>query len=749
MKFDRDISKYSVFRDDSIVSALKKIDSNKAGIVFLVSEAGIIEASITDGDFRRWLVKQSVVDLNQAAIVAANQDFLSMPIAAPPGKIEDTFSSRIKFIPLTDAQGHFVAVAKSHSDGVPIGNFLITEESPAFVISEIGINHNGDIELAKRMVDLSIEAGADCAKFQMRDMKSLYGNAGNANDPKEDLGAQYTLDILSRSQLTNEQMAEVFDYCREKGILPLCTPWDLKSVEVLEKCGMPAYKVASADLTNTPLLEALIATGKSLILSTGMSREEEILEAVALLKSRGANYVLLHCNSTYPAPFKDVNLNYLERLREIGDCPVGYSGHERGYNVVIGAVAQGARVIEKHFTVDRNMEGNDHKVSLLPHEFKAMVEGIRQLEQAMGSPGRRELTQGEKMNRETLAKSLVVTRAIKKNDVITAEMIDSKSPGKGLQPNRRRELIGLRAPRDMEAGDFFFPSDLLPQGASARPYDCKRPWGPPVRFHDFKTLWAKSNPDFLEFHFSYKDLEVKLSDHLTEKYDVDLVVHSPDLFPGDHLLNLAAEDDDYRAHSIRELQRVIDFTRSMKPFFRNADEPTKLIVSLGGFTKDGHVSSERQDEMYARVLDSVRKLDTEGVRILPQTLPPFPWYFGGQLYLNIFLDHVKTAKFCRDSGLEICFDVCHSKLSANFLKVPFSEFAEVLAPHTAHLHLVDAIGVDGEGIQIGEGEIDFAALARTLDAHAPNASFIPEIWQGHKNEGEAFWVAMDRLEKWF
>lgn len=169
-----------------------------------------------------------------------------------------------------------------------------------------------------------------------------------------------------------------------------------------------------------------------------MATEQEISESVKLLKELGAMYILLHCNSTYPAPFKDVNLNYLDRLKEIGDCPIGYSGHERGINVAIAAVAKGAKVVEKHFTLDKTMEGNDHKVSLLPDEFRLMVEGIRQVEQSLGEVGERKISQGELMNRETLAKSLVINCDLKLGEIITESMLEVKSPGKGLQPNRKK-----------------------------------------------------------------------------------------------------------------------------------------------------------------------------------------------------------------------------------------------------------------------------------------------------------------------
>ncbi|MDV7391212.1 N-acetylneuraminate synthase family protein, partial [Arthrospira platensis SPKY1] len=229
----------------------------------------------------------------------------------------------------------------------------------------------------------------------------------------------------------------------------------------------------------------------------------------------------------------------------------GYSGHERGYHVAIAAVAKGAKVIEKHFTLDKTMEGNDHKVSLLPEEFKAMVEGIRQVEQALGVGGERRPSQGELMNRENLAKSLVINCDLTVGQEITAEMIEVKSPGRGLQPNRKSELIGKKAKRNFHTGDFFFISDLEDEQIKPRPYKFSRPWGVPVRYHDFQSILTKSNPDFLEFHLSYKDLEENIEKYFDKSYDLDLVVHSPELFAGDHILDLCAKDDNYREQSIR------------------------------------------------------------------------------------------------------------------------------------------------------------------------------------------------------
>jgi len=748
MIIEKNISKYIIFGEDSLINALKRMCDNGTRFIFSVTESGILEGLLTDGDLRHCIVKEKSLNLNQPVNHFLNRNYKFAHIDDDPRMIQAHFTEKIQFVPLLDKKGRLVAIARKQFDSVEIGPFTIDDDAPTFIIAEIGINHNGSLELAKQLIDKASEAGANCAKFQMRDLATLYRNAGDAQDASEDLGSQYILEILSEAQLTQEEMYKAFDYCNEVGILPLCTPWDATSLVSLEKYGLLAYKIASADFTNHDFIRAVADTGKPLLCSTGMSTEDEIVETVGLLKQIGAMFVLLHCNSTYPAPFKDLNLNYLERLKEIGECPIGYSGHERGVHVALAAVAKGARVIEKHITIDKSLRGNDHKVSLLPDEFRDMVNGIREIEQAMGSAMERKISQGELMNRENLSKSLVVNCDLIVGDIITVEMLDVKSPGKGLQPNRKKQLIGLRAKRNFKPGDFFYLSDLISEDVVARRYNFRRPWGVPVRYHDFQTLLAKSNPDFLEFHLSYKDMEQDPQNFIAESYDLDLVVHSPDLFAGDHILNLCAIDEKYRKRSVDELQRVIDLTRMLKPRFKRAVRPF-IVASLGGFTQDEPAPASDLKSMYELIALSLSELDREGVEIIAQTLPPFPWYFGGQLYLNLFVDPLDTAEFCASHGLRLCLDTSHSKLACNHFKWSFKEFIDCVAPHSAHLHIADAKGVDGEGLQINEGDIDFPDLTEKLDLLAPRASFIPEIWQGHKNEGEGFWVALDRLEGLF
>lgn len=745
MRIVKNFSKFMVFSEDTLLSALHKINSNEARLIFAVSEGGILEGVLTDGDLRRWLTASPNIDLNVPMASVMNRNFTAAAENDTPQHIRSLLNHKVQAVPLLDAQHRLKAVALVGKVRLDLEGRTIDEQAPTFLIAEIGNNHQGDLALARRLIDEAAAAGADCAKFQMRDMQALYRNAGNSNDASTDLGAQYTLDLLQRFQLSDDDLFRAFDHCRRRGLVPLCTPWDHSSLEKLQAWGLPGYKLASADFTNHDLMAAMAATGKPMLCSTGMSTEAEVRDGVRHLQSLGASFALLHCNSTYPAPFKDVNLHYLRHLQEISGGPVGYSGHERDIHVAIAAVALGARIVEKHFTLDKSLEGNDHKVSLLPAEFARMAEGIRQVEEALGTQSERRISQGELMNRENLAKSLVAARDLPAGTIVTASMVQVRSPGQGLQPNRKGELIGKALPTAKKAGDFFFPSDLGETRTQARSYRFSLPWGVPVRYHDLHAMHAQSNMDLLEIHLSYKDMELDFRHFITEPLDIGFVIHAPELFAGDHTLDLCAQDDGYRQHSIAQLQRVIDLTRELTPYFQRTQRPC-IVTNVGGFTHTAHLPSDALPALYKRLEHSLTQLDTAGVEIIPQTMPPFPWHFGGQQFHNLFVDADSIVAFCRRQDMRVCLDVSHSKLACNHRHESFADFLRAILPYTAHMHLADAQGVDGEGLQIGSGEVDWGELFR-ITAELPHTpSFIPEIWQGHKNGGAGAWNALALLE---
>lgn len=626
-----------------------------------------------------------------------------------------------------------------------IKNFNICSDR-TFVIAEVGNNHNGSIENAFTLVDHALDAGADCVKFQMRHMEEVYRSKSLTRNG-EDLGTEYVLDLLDRYQLTIEEHERVSKYCQEKNIIYMCTPWDVKSLDILETFKVPCYKVASADLTNMPLIDKISDTGKPIILSTGMSKLEEIIKTSNFLKSKSSDYIFLHCNSTYPAPYHDINLNFLNELKKIHKY-IGYSGHERGIYVSLAAVAMGALVIERHLTLDRNMEGPDHAASLEYKEFKDLITGIRQIDESKGVEGERLISQGEMINRENLAKSLVASKKLKKGTILKKEHIKVLSPGQGLSPQYFEDLVGCELKHDMNKEDYFFMTDIVDIKVEPKSYNFSRPWGVPVRYHDIKEYSSKIKPDIYEFHLSYSDLDLDINLYLDKKYDCDFVVHAPELFENSILMDLASPDNDYRNLSIKETQRVIDMTRELKNYFPSTKRPL-LVANIGGFSMDSPIATDKLPSYYEHFKNSLDILDMEGVELIPQTMAPFPWHFGGQRYQNMFVHPDEIVKWCESLNLRMCFDISHSKLTCNYFDIDFYDFSKKVAKYSAHLHLGDAKGFNGEGLQIGEGEVDFHRLAKIFDDLCPDASFIPEIWQGHKNGGEGFWIALEKLNSIF
>lgn len=617
---------------------------------------------------------------------------------------------------------------------IRIGDRLIGEGQPAYVIAEIGVNHNGILDLAFELIDAAVAAGADAVKFQKRNLKSLYPKKylENANAGEKTL--RYLLPILQKVELPDEAYYKLVDYCEQKGVTFLCSAFDPESADFLDTLGVPAYKVASADLTNMPLLDHLAKKGKPLILSTGMSRMEEVEFTVDFLKKRNVPFALLHCNSTYPAAFEDINLRFMDRLKAFG-VPVGYSGHERGIAISTVAVSLGATIIERHITLDRTMDGPDHAASLEPYGFKKMVRDIRNVEAALGTGEEKFISRGEILNREVLGKSLVARRRIEPGETITPEMVTVKGPALGISPQRYEELIGRVAERVIEEDEPFLERDLGHVITLDAEHTLPLDWGFTVRFIDYPMMMAYK-PHMLEFHFTDQDLD---DPYPGDDLPIQLVVHAPEFWDRT-LVDLCSQDETQRRDSVALMQKAIDVTRRMAPHFVGTP---KVIVHPGAMSLDHPIEDRRV--LYDNLRRSVNELDYEGVELLLENLPPHPWYFGGQWLTNAFMDAYEIRDFIESMGLNTCFDTSHSKLYCNWAHVDFYEQVKVLLPYIRHLHLSDGAGLDGEGLQIGDGLIDWVKFFRTIDTY--RGTMIPEIWRGHQREGEGYLIAMQRLSE--
>ena len=613
-----------------------------------------------------------------------------------------------------------------------------------FVIAEIGNNHQGDLAMAKRLVDAAIDSGADCVKFQLRNRDALYRTRADGS-VAEDLGAEYIQDLLNKVELTLPQHRELREYCRQADVTYMCTPWDEPSVDALASMDVPAMKLASADLCNPYLIAKAASVGVPLILSTGMSFEHEIVRAIEQLNSLGIPFGMLHCNSAYPAPESDIQLPYISRLRELHPV-IGYSGHERGTAITIGAVALGARIVERHITLDRGLEGPDHLASLEPKEFKNLVDGIRNLEQALRWVGPdRHVSQGELLNRENLAKSVVASQAIREGQVFSEDCFRVASPGQGLAPYRLPELIGKTAQRSIAQGDFLYESDIIGQGVAKRHYSFPVRWGIPVRYHDFEDFAQRVEPDLFEFHLSYRDLSVDPAPYLHVTDCTRLVVHAPELFENSELLDLSSADEAYRTRSIQNLQRVVDATMAIAPFFPKADS-LLIVGNVGGFSADAPLPLEHREELYGRFHDACKQIRWKKTELIPQNMAPFPWHFGGQRHQNIFMMPDELAFQAKTFGLRLCLDLAHLQMTCNHFHLSFQQALKTLLPYSAHLHVSDAAGTNGEGVVMGTGDVNWA-LAWNEICTAKQVSFIPEVWQGHKDHGTGFWHALELLDK--
>ena len=324
------------------------------------------------------------------------------------------------------------------------------------IIAEAGVNYNGSLDLAYKMVDAAKKAGADIVKFQTGIPEKVMSRfAEKADYQKKTTGEHESqLEMVRKLMLKLDDFIPLKKYCEDREIKFLSTPFDLSSIDFLDELGCNMWKIPSGEITNLPYLLRIAKTNKQVIMSTGMSTLEDVAAALDVLKKNGSGEVtLLHCTTEYPAPFSDVNLKAMNTLREQFHCKVGYSDHTLGIEIPIAAVAMGATVIEKHFTLDRNMKGPDHKASLEPNELSAMVKAIRNIELALGTEVKK--PSASEKNMTIARKSIIAARNIKAGEILTEENLTTKRPGNGISPMKWFDVIGTKATKDFAEDELI------------------------------------------------------------------------------------------------------------------------------------------------------------------------------------------------------------------------------------------------------------------------------------------------------
>ncbi len=340
---------------------------------------------------------------------------------------------------------------------IEISNKLVGDEQPIFIVAEIGVNHNGDVKLAKKLIDVARDAGADAVKFQaFKTERVVTKYAEKANYQKETTGldeSQYRM--IRRLELEDKEFKKLFNYAEKNSIIFLSSAFDNESVDLLDDLGVPAFKVASGEIIDLPLLKYIAEKKRPIILSTGMSTLNEIGDALEVIREKGVeDVILLHCVTSYPAKIEDANLRVMETLRHKFKLPVGFSDHTLGITVPISAAALGAVLIEKHFTLDRTLPGPDHRSSLEPDELEDMIRSIRDVEKALGD-GTKKPTDDEERIKKVIRRSIVAKVTIPRGTIITEDMLDLKRPGVGIEPKNLNQVVGRRAKKNVKPDELI------------------------------------------------------------------------------------------------------------------------------------------------------------------------------------------------------------------------------------------------------------------------------------------------------
>ena len=616
------------------------------------------------------------------------------------------------------------------------------EDVATYIISEVGVNHNGNFDEAIKLIDASIKAGVDAVKFQKRNLEAIYSKEVLEDSNSQEWSFEYLIPLLKEVELTDEEYVKIREYCNEKRIDLIVTPFDHKSAKFVGELGVSAFKIASADMTNIELVKQCNSYDIPLLISTGMWKDEDISECAKIYDIDNINYAFLLAQSTYPAPYENLNLKYFDKLKEIsGKHVVGYSGHERGTFIPVACVAMGYKIIEKHITFDKTQKGPDHKASMTPSEFKEMVEHIRSLESALTSE--KKVNQAEILNKEAFAKSAVPIRDLPIGHVLIKSDIIFKSPGKGIPPHKIYNYFGKILKNDIKKDHYIDFADFkdIVKINDWKKFDFKKQWGAKCRFHDYEKYKVLNSPS-VEFHCSETDLNLDFKPSIISKSA--LVIHAPEIFDR-KLVDICSTDEEHVQESLNILQRTLDKTVELHKYF--PDHKPKVVMHLGGmFLNDKDVKNT--DILVARAIENFKKLkyDTNLIDVVPENLPPKPWYLGGEWFQHAFMSAADMKQFCSYFNLGMTYDVCHAQLYCNQFNIDINEYTKEIMPFVTHVHISDAYGTNGEGVQIDEGCMDFDSLFEEMKDY--EFSWMPEIWSGHLHEGAGTYECMKKLERY-
>ena len=600
------------------------------------------------------------------------------------------------------------------------------------IIAELGINHDGSEQSARALIDAAVNAGAWGIKFQYRNLERTYVKGA------KQIGDEILRKEIIRNYLTPEQILDLCSYAKSLGVktgISFFTPDDTGDF-VANIDTFDFFKVPSVEFTNQQLIERIESFEKEGLISTGAYTEAAVEST--LKKLDRVRWIPLHCVSNYPVALTSPKLGYIKHLERLWGAPVGYSSHDDSWEICILAMHLGAKIIERHITLDKMAQGLDHSSSSTPEEFERLVLFAKNLELILAGDGPRVPNQGELLNLQNLGRSYYACTDIAEGEVVTSNKLQLRTPRTGLGQEEVNDFLDQPAVQPLKSGDVIDRSTFVtipPLDDDVLEFAFARKLSLPVRFHDFHSLAQKFPIGRFEFHLSFGDIE-EIENAPTLGQDNQFSIHLPDYVSSTLLMDPFSPNQSQKLASCDIIERTADFAKKLQ-------DSTGADVPIVGSFSVVHENLESFFDQHANLLEEFRNRE---ISILPQWLPPVAWYFGGAVRLEA-MNNVADIHQIQKRSLPICMDVCHLCMGDKVFAFKAADIVNELAPFTQHVHLADAGGYDGEGLPFGDGDpenMDAISAAMSLDC-----TKVVEVWQGHLHGGAGFANALEDLKGLF
>lgn len=625
-----------------------------------------------------------------------------------------------------------------------------------YYIAEIGKACNGDLNYCWKLLNECKKAKVSAVRFHHFYLESSVHSSLLDKEKSTERTWSFKLNLpFDKENLFSEEGYKVIlDWCNELELDFIATPWDIESYKLFQRIGVTHYKLHSMNAMNIPLLEQLVNNCSKLYISTGGLSENQI----EMLNNKFAlsehdNIVLLHTVCAYPTPKTVVNMRTMQTLRKYTKR-VGYSSNDVLNTSLLTAAALGADVIEKHVHLQQ-IDRETHKASIDIESYGKLIAEAEEVKMLLGLDVIHE-SRGEMINQEILSKSIVLKEDVKAGETLDERNLTLKLPSKGINAKQWYNVVGKKASKNLFKGNYLFTSDMSEQDTERKRFlqkgqDKDRLYIPGklgivARLNDIEQITNERNIDYVEVHYAASDLE-KID--YCKDYDLDLVVHFPEYANG-RMLDLCSYDEDLRKFSIEIINKVMQKARELKPHFKRCTGDLKFVLHPGAMTYPKLLENPtKQFELFA---DSLRQLDSHGLEVLVENMLSFAWFLSDdwsakQGLNNSFMDADEMYNFCTTYNYGMCLDLCHAKLYTNNTGKSFLEYMRKVKPIVKHLHFSDCVGIDGEGLQVGEGDINWQEVCEVFHDH--KYGWTPEIWNGHHDNGQKFCEAHAKLNMEF